>query len=301
MTTNINRPYRSALFLSAIATVFLLQSCCWFVPQGATKRKPCNCKDDKPAYAAAVNKEDEPVKTAEKNSFIGEVSVSDLLIPKAPDKKPPLGIKGISTRFIAAPNLSFKSSKEDYGSTDHKHKPGVGFQFGVGTVYTFSDKFAVNTSLLLKHNTAKEVLNYSTPTEPGVEPISGEIESKYSYSYLSAPILAEMKVSDQLTVIAGPEINYLLSANVKTNAYGESEKTDIKDNSVSLGAGLQLGLRYDLPNSPVGIQLLYDHRLSRLNEKTTEYSPGMGYEMPAWNMKSIQLGVTCDLCELFRK
>jgi hypothetical protein len=112
-------------------------------------------------------------------------------------------------------------------------------------------------------------------------------------------------LTDQLTAVVGPEINYLLGASTKQS--GNSEKNKITDNSVKVGAGAQVGLRYEIPNSPIGIQLLYDQRLSRLNKKAevTDYVPGGGggggYEIPAWNMKSIQLGVTCSLCELMKK
>lgn len=218
------------------------------------------------------------------------------------EKKLPLGIRGINTSLIAAPNLSFKSSKEDYGGTNHKHKPGVGFQFGIGTTYMFSEKFAVSTSLLFKQNNASEVLSYNVPGEPGGGG-DQEFTTKYSYSYLSAPILAEFKLSDQLTASAGPELNYLLGASAKAEStYGDG-KSSLTESSVKLGVGMQLGLRYELPNSPVAIQLLYDHRLSRLNEKNeSDYYPGGGNsETPAWNMKSIQLGIICSLCELMKK
>jgi hypothetical protein len=228
---------------------------------------------------------------------------------KAREKRLPLGIKGITTSLFAGPNMCFKSSKEDYGNTDHKHKPGAGLQLGIGTKYIFSETFAVSTSLLFKQNNAKEVLKYSTTGEPGSTPGSQEYETKYSYSYLSAPILAEFKLSDQLTGMAGPELNYLLGASTKQNGYGsgEDEKTSITKSSVKFGAGVQLGLKYELPNSPLAIQLVYDHRLSRLNKKTEsmDYYPGGGgggsYETPAWNMKSIQLGIVCALCDLMKK
>jgi hypothetical protein len=227
---------------------------------------------------------------------------------KAREKKLPLGIKGITTSVFAAPNMSFKSSKEDYGGTDHKHKPGAGLQIGIGTKYIFSEKFAISTSLLFKQNNAKEVLKYSTPGEPGSNPGSQEHETKYSYSYLSAPVLAEFKISQGLTGMVGPELNYLLGASTKSSGYGngEDEKNSITKNSVKVGAGVQVGLKYDIPNSPLAVQLVYDHRLSRLNKKTEsmDYYPGGGggnYETPAWNMKSVQLGIVCALCELMKK
>ena len=236
-----------------------------------------------------------------------EFKPGDLFIPdgqnahKTSETKLPFGIKRVSTSIIAAPNISFKSSKEDYGNTKHKHKPGIGFLLGVGTTYTFTDKVAVSTSLLVKKNSASEVLTYS-PGEPGGNPMQQEYESKYSFTYLSVPILAQYKLSDQFTATAGPEINYLLGASVKSGGSGDNDKTSITKNAARVGAGFQLGLKYSIPGSPLDVQLTYDHRLSRLNKKSgSDYYPGGSYDTPAWNMKSVQLGVTCAICQLLHK
>lgn len=300
------------LSLPVIATLFILQSCCCIGRAGSGASKNCNCGDKQ---QNAVNKKKDiqpasmqPVAVAaasnakvEKPSTPALQTIEPVLLNRNSDgskKKLPLGIKGIRSNIIAGPNLSFKSSDEDYGSTDHKHSPGAGVQLGLSMSYAFSEKFAVAPALIFKSNSATETLNYSTPGEPGGS--NQEVKSKYSYSYLSAPILAEIKVSDQLTLMAGPEINLLLGATVKTTGYGNTDKEDIKDHSVKTGLGVQAGVKYTIPNSPVGIQLLYDHRLSRLNEKTSEYYPGGGYETPAWKMSGFQLGVTCDICELLK-
>jgi hypothetical protein len=212
-------------------------------------------------------------------------------------KKLPLGIKGMNTHIIAGPSMSFKSSKEDYGGTDHKSKAGLGFQFGIKSTFTFSEKFDVSSALILKKNTAGEVLSYPTTGEPG-SGSTQKYESKYNYTYLSVPLMAEVKLSDRFTAMAGPEVNLLMGANVKTSGYGETEKTDIKDNSVKTGFGLQAGVKYEIPGSPLIVQLIYDHRISRLNEKSSEYYPGGGYETPAWKMKSVQIGIACSICSL---
>jgi hypothetical protein len=323
------------LLIAAAVIVFLLQSCCLHPRYLEGAKRPCNCKNDpelaknKPLPVPASNqgvltyKPQQPVSAVERkevsqpvqitaavytNNVLQEKKMEELLLPrKTPrtEKNLPLGIKGISTSIVAGPNISFKSSKEDYGNTNHKHSPGVGIVIGIGTTYYFSEKFAVSTSLLFKQNNASEKLSYTIPGDPGSPGSSSETDTKYNYSYLSAPVLAQIKLSDQLTAVVGPEINYLLGASTKQS--GNSEKNKITDNSVKVGAGAQVGLRYEIPNSPIGIQLLYDQRLSRLNKKAevTDYVPGGGggggYEIPAWNMKSIQLGVTCSLCELMKK
>jgi hypothetical protein len=327
--TAFNYPHSTRFFFGIVVIVFLLEGCC--LPPGyqATK-KSCNCKDG-PVYAnknktlppsdieqGVLSSASESNHAFEKKEFqptdltlqhISQIKMEDLFVPRktnfiASEKKLPLGIKAITTSIIGGPTISFKSSKEDYGSSNHKHKPGAGVVLGVGTTYYFSENFAVNTSLLFKSNNASEELSYTIPGDPG-GPGGGtsETKTKYSYSYLSVPVLAQIKLSDQLIAVVGPEINYLVGAS--STPSGNGEKNKITDNSVRAGVGAQAGLRYEFPNSPLGIQLLYDQRISRLNKKTEtmDYVPGGGgssYETPAWNMKSIQVGVTCQLCELMK-
>lgn len=313
---------RSLLSQLTILTgvVFVLQSCCC-IPQGGSASKYCDCgkknvasNDTKKEITVkndakiAVTKSEKPPVTT--NPL--PVDISPAMMIKATDKKAagffkvkklPLGIKAMNTQVVAGPSLCFKSSKEDYGGVDAKHKAGAGFQLGVKSTFTFSEKLDISTGLLLKKNTASEVLSYSSPGEPGGGGYNEEFESTYSYTYLSAPIMAEIKLSDQFTIMAGPEVNLLTGAHVKAEGYGgDEDKTDIKDNSVKVGAGIQAGIKYSIPNSPLAVQVIYDHRISRLNEKTTsDYYGGGGTEVPAWNMKSIQLGLTCSICELLKK
>jgi hypothetical protein len=315
-----NMNYVMAVSLSLPCSAFLLQGCCFSSEMYASKN-PCNCRTNQPAYAAnnstetfaheAIDAKNSAstifhyASSLNSNNSHGENSRHDpALLQKASKKVPsntktPLGIKSIRSHIIAGPNISFKSSKEDYGSTGYKHKPGVGFQFGFGSTYSFSKHFAVSTALIFKHNSASETLSYSTG-EPGGGNYSQEYKSKYSYNYLSVPILAEVKISEQLSVAAGPEINYLLGSSVKESGYSEG-KTSLTKSSVKFGGGVQVGIKYEIPGSPIGMQLIYDHRVSRLNKKSSsEDYPGGSYDIPAWNMKSIQLGVTCAICQLLK-
>ena len=336
----LNYLQSTRLLLAALFLSLLLEGCCLFGgPQGAVKR-PCNCKDgpviakkDKPLpppdtrQAVAVGTSNSPVEKKEilqtdltlqhiPASYINDPALQakiDKIVAglkpgyKETEKKLPLGIKGITTSIIAGPTISFKSSKSDNGNNNHKNKPGTGVVLGIGNTLYFSEKFAVNASLLFKSNSATDETSYTIPGDPGGPGggSSNESKTKSSFSFLSAPILAQIKLSDQLTAVVGPEINYLMGASQKPSGYGE--KTKITDNSVRVGLGAQAGLRYEIPNSPLGIQLLYDQRISRLNKKTetVDYYPGGGgggsYEIPAVHMSSVQVGVTCALCELMKK
>lgn len=232
----------------------------------------------------------------------GEIDIEKIIPAKVmAGKSCPFGIRSISSQIIAGPNISFKNSDDVYGSNYHKHQPGAGFQVGMGSNLVFSDKFSVSPSLLLKHNTASEKITYQSYEPGGGDP--GITKDKYSYTYLSAPVVANYHVGKQVQLFAGPELNYLVRASVKKErSTGSDDKDKITKNSVKLGVGVQAGVKYRIPSgngdSPFGVQLLYEHRLSRLNKKNPDgYN---AYDSPAWNMKGFQLGVTCAICELMK-
>jgi len=210
----------------------------------------------------------------------------------------PFGTQSAESYVTAGPNMNFKSAGSDVYAGG-SHKAGVGFQAGFGTIYRFNEKWSLNPSLMVKVNKASEEATYSDG-EPGPTPSpTSNIKDKYSYSYLSMPVLAQYNLTKDLTVSAGPEVNYLLKSKVKSSMnYGgdshESEE-DLTDNSVKVGLGVQAGLKYQIPNSKFALSATYDHRISRLNKKST-----YGYETPAWKMKSVQVGVTCLICDLLK-
>lgn len=203
----------------------------------------------------------------------------------------PLPGEYFSTVITAGPNLSFKSSKEEYGGSYGGHEPGIGMQLGVGTVLPFNNHFALAPSIRFSQKNASETFGYS---EPGG---SVEYKDKYTYNYVGGMVLAQFRVSKNLSLVAGPEVNYLLSASMKSGgSSGTGDKESITKSSARLGADILAGVKYDIPvangRSKWGLQLIYDHRLSRLNKKKDE----TGMEVPAYNVTGFQLGLAYNIC-----
>jgi hypothetical protein len=208
--------------------------------------------------------------------------------------------QGPHTHMTAGPNINFKNAGGDVYE-DGSHKPGIGFQAGFQTVYRFNEKFSVVPGILFKQNTAKEEAEIIDGGEPPYN-TSYKIEDKYTFNYLSVPLLAQYNLTPTLSVSAGPEINYLVNARVKSSVSmagnDHSEKRNISDESVRLGLGVQAGLKYEIPDSRWALELMYDHRLSRLNKKHPEGYPN--YTVPGWHMKSVQLSAKTRICDLVR-
>lgn len=291
--------------------LFVMTGCCCCPDMVSTKREAKAGTDQ----LAAMKKEDITVqKTGMLFSFADEAGVKqqkamavvpvggykDLSIHyNLPEEgKCPFGVQDAHTAITAGPNMNFKSSGTDV-LPNGKHSPGIGFQVGFQTVYRLSDNFSVVPGLLFKQNNAKETGEVTEGGEPPYNE-SYKIEDKYSFNYLSAPILAQYNLTDNLSLSAGPEINYLLSAKVNsTRSFGgedQKEKINISDDCVRVGVGVQAGVKYDFPDSRWSMELMYDHRLSRLNKKPDDYP----YPTPAWRMKSVQLSAKCRICDLIK-
>ncbi len=290
--------------IGIVSIPLLVQSCCT-MGEGAV----ASCRIQKPPdYVFNENKLRpsiaEPATSASIGAFSGiteakieteekqVVNISALSVLPKPAKKLPLGIQSVGTSIIAGPNVSFFNNKaETGGGMSRKNKPGIGFQAGVGLNLGFNNKVSVAPSILVKHNSASEEVSY-TYTGGGGEPGSSYTD-KYSFTWISVPVLAELKVGENLALFVGPEVNFLMSAKVDV----DGEKTDLKKNAVKTGLDAQVGARYTLPGSGAwGFQLLYDHRISRLNK--SEYPGGGNYSVPGWYMKGFQVSVTCAICNL---
>lgn len=193
-----------------------------------------------------------------------------------------------ATTITGGPMVSFKSSNEDYGSGYGKHKPGIGFNLSVGTVLPFNQRWAIAPSIRLTQKNASETIGYSEPVSS-----SSEFTDKYSYSYVGGSLLGQYRAGKHISLVAGPELNYLVSASVKNSG---GEKQSLNKSSQKLGIDMMAGIKFDLPaksgRSKWGLQFMYDHRLSRLNKKKDE----SGMEIPAYKMKSLQVGLAYNIC-----
>jgi hypothetical protein len=298
--------YSVALMALFVGASFLVTGCfcesgkCY--PPGGAHKKVNDKKRELMASNANVVSEKTGMLYSfgeEKNNEQNTTAVyKDLSMHYVPlDESCPFAPGSKHTYFTAGPNMNFKSAGDDVYA-EGSHKPRLGFQAGFRVQYQVNEKLALVPGLLYKQNNAREQATIYDG-EPGGGDPGITIKDDYSFSYLSAPILGQYNFTDHLSVSAGPEVNYLLNAKVKTEStYGGGDPgrntENITDDMVKLGLGVQLGVKYDIPDSRWSLELIYDHRLSRLNKK-----PDM-YETPAWRMKSIQLGVKSRICDLVK-
>ncbi|MEI9809013.1 MAG: hypothetical protein WDO16_14770 [Bacteroidota bacterium] len=49
----------------------------------------------------------------------------------------------------------------------------------------------------------------------------------------------------------------------------------------------------------MALQLVYNHRISRLNESSESYYPGSSYDTPPWKMRDFSFAMVFSMCDLF--
>ena len=88
--------------------------------------------------------------------------------------------------------------------------------------------------------------------------------SRSKYDYITIPVLAKIYLAEKISIEAGPQIGFLVSAKEKTDA----DKVTIP-NQKTVDVGLTLGLAYDFKNG-VFFQTRYNLGLSNVNAGPNE-------------------------------
>ncbi len=120
---------------------------------------------------------------------------------------------------------------------------------GIFSEIIINDKFSIQPEILYSGQ------GYSGSATPGF--------SRSKYDYLNLPVLAKIYVADKISIEAGPQIGFLLSAKERTS---NDNATIPKQKTVDLG--LNLGLAYDLKNG-MFFQTRYNLGLSNINSSDT--------------------------------
>ena len=167
----------------------------------------------------------------------------------ATDRAPRFGAKaGANFSDITGPDVdSFK------GKTS--------FHVGGVAEIPVSDDFAVQPELI-----------YS---EQGSDYEEESFEGTVSVNYLNIPVMAKFQVAEGLSVEAGPQIGFLLSAKDEYTYSGGSEEMDIKNDLKGTDFGINLGLGYELDN---GLNFNARYNLGLSNANDGDFDGGAEYK-----------------------
>uniref|UniRef100_UPI004049C393 porin family protein n=1 Tax=Flavobacterium sp. TaxID=239 RepID=UPI004049C393 len=156
------------------------------------------------------------------------------------------------TKFGAKAGLNMSNLTGD-AETDAK----VGFYVGGFAEIKLTDKFAVQPEVMFSALGAKDS------------------DDALNMNYIVVPVMAKYFITEELSLEAGPQIGFLMSAKVD----GE----DVKDAFTSTDFGFNFGAGYDVTEN-INVGLRYSLGLSNVSDfdgadiKTSNFALGVAYK-----------------------
>ena len=146
-----------------------------------------------------------------------------------------LGVKG----GVNVVNMAFGSPSLISGQSQYR----LSYHVGIYEQSDISDRFSVRPEVLFSNK--------------GFRSSDALGKSSVNLYYLSLPILAQYRIWDQLSVVLGPEVSYLLFARARTDA-GSVNLSSVWNRT--LDVGIAVGLSYQV-NEEVELGVRYTQGL----------------------------------------
>ncbi|MDN5200272.1 porin family protein [Fulvivirgaceae bacterium BMA10] len=155
-------------------------------------------------------------------------------------------LENLKTGFRIGPNVS-SFAGEDRASWGLGEDPKLvpGFSAGVYAQHELNNGLIVESGLYLTRKGAKyEGMGYDISESATVDRTDRKI-----LTGIDMPFMARYYVNEQISVFAGPQISFLVSAKNKIEEGGSKRKEDVNDSYKSVGLNFTLGAGYDFENS----------------------------------------------------
>ncbi|MBP93710.1 MAG: hypothetical protein CMC55_06290 [Flavobacteriaceae bacterium] len=168
------------------------------------------------------------------------------------------GVKGGVNFANVAGDYGYTGFDEAYGDSEMK----VGFHIGGLAELKLSDKFALQPELLFSSQGYKS--NYFDFDDR-------KVDYNVNLSYVNIPIMAKFFPIEGLSIEAGPQVGFLVSAKDEFNDYendlfDDDEDIDTKDLYKTIDFGLNFGVSYELP-SGLFFSARYNLGLSKVDDE----------------------------------
>ncbi len=119
-------------------------------------------------------------------------------------------------------------------------KMKTGFHVGGVAEFEITEQFTFQPEIVFSMQGVK--------INNGVEGVGGLDDSRLKLNYINVPLIAKYYVTEALSIQAGPQIGFLMSANYAESAFGGVSDTDldVKDDKNSIDYGVDFGVGYKM-------------------------------------------------------
>lgn len=119
------------------------------------------------------------------------------------------------------------------------------FHLGIAAMVPISELFAIQPELLYACMGSKySEGGYIEPIETSGRTVTGELSGTYKLNYLLLPVMAKYEVVPGLSLEAGPQVGFLLSAEDDYEFNGTSMTEDVKDFTKGIDFAFNAGIGY---------------------------------------------------------
>lgn len=92
-------------------------------------------------------------------------------------------------------------------------------------------------------------------------------EGKATFSYLDLPIHLQIKPTENISILAGPQFSYLLSSKYEFGNFSSTQNSDLEDENNRATVGISAGIDFTVENFLISARGSWD--LSKMNKDNT--------------------------------
>lgn len=152
-------------------------------------------------------------------------------------------------------NLSDQKFSSDGIVVGHKLKPG--FHGGLFFTAMINEKFAIQPEVLFSMQGSKLEFDLF------------DTDYKTSFNYLAVPILARYNFTDRLSAHIGPQIGFLMSAEIEASDGTQTTTSDVKDDYKTMELSAAVGGEFEIV-AGFGAGVRYVFGLTNISEDSVD-------------------------------
>jgi len=134
--------------------------------------------------------------------------------------------------------LNIANITAEYDGENETSEMFTGFQIGGYLNYNLSDKLIFQPEVLYNKVGGKQ-----SEYDPDLQM---DISAVFKFDYLSFPLNLRYNITDNFSLLAGPQIGLLVGAKTSIDFFGTSITVDTKDQFKSLDLGFNIGATYSI-------------------------------------------------------
>ena len=205
---------------------------------------------------------------------------------------PVFAIALFSTQSIVAQT----TTTDDSSSMDNREELSFGIKAGINYSNVYSESgdgyvadgkvgFAGGVFVSIPLNELIGVQPELLYSQKGFKTEGTFFDGQITSSYLDLPIHLQIKPTENISILAGPQFSYLLSTKYELNGFSAIDEEDLDDNNNKATVGISAGVDFELQNFLISARGSWDlnkvnkdNSTSDINYKNQLFQITLGYK-----------------------